>query len=178
MKLNKNVLVSIVFIGMVSCLITAGTLACSTAKPDPISNTKSAWLVIDGVAANPKCSNTIVPGTQVYNIYPENFYKQMHTFKIQNKGNQKGKLYVQFVPTTQTLGKGSGVKIKLDNVVLYDNGVNKASKPICLYTVPAATKKGYGCAKATLRYEFPDNGRNQNNWEGKTLRFNIVFTLK
>ena len=177
MSINKNVLMSIIFIGIIGCLFTAGTWACSTQSNTPV-DTKSVWLVVDGVAASTKCSNTIVPGTQIYNIYPTSIYRDMHVFKIQNKGDHKGKLYVQFIPTTQTLGKTSGIVVKLDNVILYSNGINKASSPVYIGTVPAATKKNYGSIKSDLKYMFPDNGKNQDSWEYKTLKFNLVFTLK
>jgi hypothetical protein len=73
------------------------------------------------------------------------------------------------------------VKIKtitLSNVELYNNGVNKASKPAYLKDVPAASRKLPGTVKQDLVYNFADTGKNQNKFENKELRFNLIFTMK
>jgi hypothetical protein len=103
---------------------------------------------------------------------------KIKTFTILNQGFVKGSSYVQFVPFIQTLGKKSHIIIRLGNVELYNNGINKASSPIYLGDLPPITSKGDNIYKLNLMYNFADTGINQNQFENKELKFNLIFTMR
>lgn len=188
--INKKIIHSLLIIGVLTINAGIGTWAyfqdVITSKSSELS-IGSINLWVDGTEAS--SSDTVtVEGNQITNIIPEKElknglvpYRLIKTIQIQNFGTVKGKLYVQLRPTVETLGSGSGIIIKLYDGglpgAIYDNGINYApvtSDPVFICEVPP----GGELIPLNLMYAFRDTKVNQNQYENKELKFDLIFTLK
>ena len=188
--INKKIIHSLLIIGALTINAGIGTWAyfqdVITSKSSELS-IGSINLWVDGTEAS--SSDTVtVEGNQITNIIPEKELKNglvpyhlIKTIQIQNFGTVKGKLYVQLRPTVETLGSGSGIIIKLYDGglpgTIYDNGINYApvtSDPVFVCEVPP----GGELIPLNLMYTFRDTNVNQNQYENKELKFDLIFTLK
>lgn len=192
MQINKKVLFSILTIGMLACVASAGTWAYFQ---DTITSTGNGISIggielwVNNVRGAPDNSVTIV-GNVLENIIPDprvsggdgGIYtpnRQINTFTVANKGSIEGKLYLKIVPTSETLGRGSNERVKVQVDVydspttIYDNGDNKMSNPTYITTIGPGQS-----VPIDLVSNLPDTGQNQNDLEGKELKFNLVFILK
>lgn len=190
MKTNKKIVFSILTIGILAVSASALTWAYVQDTITSTGNgvtTGSIKLCVDYIESDPN-NVVMVPGTVINNvmldkpIYSGTYVpeRQIEPIYIQNLGTQKGKLYVQFQPTDEGLGRGSGVQINLyddsKKISLYDNGNNLApvtSDPVYICDVPP----GGALTTLNLMYRLADTGENQNNIAGKELTFKLIFIL-
>jgi len=188
--MNKKIIYSILTIGVLAISIGIGTWAyfqdVIISKPNELS-TGSVNLWVDYTEATPD-GKAIVGGNQITNVIPDKELKNgfvpyhlIKTIQIQNFGTVKGKLYVQLRPNIETLGSGSGIIIKLYDGglpgIIYNNGVNYApvtSDPVFVCEIPP----GGELIPLNLMYSFSDTNVNQNQYENKELKFDLIFTLK
>lgn len=188
--MNKKIIYSILTIGVLAISIGIGTWAyfqdVIISKPNELS-IGSVNLWVDYTEATPD-GKAIVSGNQITNVIPDKELKNgfvpyhlIKTIQIQNFGTVKGKLYVQLRPNIETLGSGSGIIIKLYDGglpgIIYNNGVNYApvtSDPVFVCEIPP----GGELIPLNLMYSFSDTNVNQNQYENKELKFDLIFTLK
>lgn len=188
--INKKIICSLLIIGLLAMSASIGVWAyfqdVITSRSNELS-TGSINLLVDYTEATPDGKAT-VSGNQITNAIPDKELKNgftpyhlIKTIQIQNFGTVKGKLYVQFRPTVETLGSGSGIIIKLYDGglpgIIYSNGINYApvtSDPIFVCEVPP----GGEFVPLNLMYTFRDTNVNQNQYENKELKFDLIFTLK
>jgi predicted ribosomally synthesized peptide with SipW-like signal peptide len=189
-KLNKKIIYNILTIGMLVCVAITGTWGYFQDTVTSKSNRLeigSIDLWVDYTEATPN-GQAIVSGNQITNIIPDKAVKNgvvpqhlIKTIQIQNFGTVKGKLYVQMKPTIDTLGSGSGVVVRLYDGglpgIIYSNGINYA--PVTLNPVPVTDISPEGVmVPLSLMYSFSDTNVNQNQYENKELKFDLIFTLK
>jgi hypothetical protein len=188
--MNKKIVYSLLTIGVLAISTGIGTWAyfqdVIISKPNELS-TGSVNLWVDYTEATPD-GKAIVGGNQITNVIPDKELKNgfvpyhlIKTIQIQNFGTVKGKLYVQLRPNIETLGSGSGIIIKLYDGglpgIIYNNGVNYApvtSDPVFVCEIPP----GGELIPLNLMYSFSDTNVNQNQYENKELKFDLIFTLK
>lgn len=187
MEVNKKIILSVFTIGFLAISACASTWAYFQDTVTSLGNgfqTGSMELWVDFMPATPD-GHAIVSGNLITNAIPEeqigHGYIPQHpikTIQIQNFGTVKGKLYVQCRPTVETLGNGSGIVIKLYDGglpgILYNNGVNLAPNPVPVVDIPP----GGEAVPLSLIYSFSDTKMNQNTYENKELKFDLIFTLK
>jgi hypothetical protein len=187
MEVNKKIIFSILLIGFLVITASASTWAdfqdVISSKENSIQ-IGSIALWVDYTPATPDGQAT-VSGNKVANIIPDkaliNGFIPQHMIKtilVQNFGTVKGKLYAQCRSTVDTLGNDSGVVIRLYDGglpgVIYNNGVNYAHDPIPVTDIlPGGT-----LVPLSLTYSFGDSKVNQNQYENKELKFDLIFTLK
>jgi hypothetical protein len=188
--MNKKIIYSLLTIGVLATSIGIGTWAyfqdVIISKPNELS-IGSVNLWVDYTEATPD-GKAIVSGNQITNVIPDKELKNgfvpyhlIKTIQIQNFGTVNGKLYVQLRPNIETLGSGSGIIIKLYDGglpgIIYNNGVNYApvtSDPVFVCEIPP----GGELIPLNLMYSFSDTNVNQNQYENKELKFDLIFTLK
>jgi len=187
--INKKIIHSLLIIGLLAMSASIGTWAyfqdIVTSKANELS-IGSTDLWVDYTEATPDGKAT-VSGNQITNVIPDKALKNgfvpyhlIKTIQIQNFGTVKGKLYVQLRPTVDTLGSGSGIIIKLYDGglpgIIYNNGINYApvtSAPVPVCEIPP----GGEIVPLSLMYSFGDANVNQNQYENKELKFDLIFTL-
>ncbi len=191
MRFNKKLVGSILTIGILACVASAGTWAYFQ---DTITSTGNSLgiggieLWVNNVKASPDGTLTIA-GNILENIIPDPLMsggdggtyvpnRQINTFTVENRGSISGKLYLQVIPKSETLGKDSyeRVKVQVDvygsPTTIYDNGDNKMPSPTYITTIEPGKS-----VPVNLVSNLPDNGQNQNDLEGKELKFDLVFIL-
>lgn len=191
MKFNKKVLFSLLSVGVLACVASAGTFAYFQ---DTITSSGNGIRVgdlqlwVNGVRGSADGTVTI-SGNVLENIIPDSrvlgsdggYYvpnREIKKFTVENRGSIEGKLYLQVIPISETLGRGSNERIVIRAGVygapttIYDNGYNIVSTPTYITTLTPGQS-----IPVNLFSNFPDTGQNQYNLEGKELRFNLVFIL-
>jgi predicted ribosomally synthesized peptide with SipW-like signal peptide len=191
MRFNQKVILSLLTIGILACVASAGTWAYFQ---DTITSSENGISIggielwVNNVRGSADGTVTIT-GIILENIIPEprasgsdgSTYipnRKINTFTVENRGSLNGRLYLQVIPRSETLGKDSHERIIImadvnDNpTTIYDNGDNKVSNPTYIATIGPQ-----GSIPVNLYSNFPDNGQNQNDLEGKELKFDLVFIL-
>lgn len=163
--LNKKMLLSVLIIGCIATVASAGTFAYFSDAASTSGNTvQSGTLKLNHDALASATLSTLLaqPGDNQKNV-------GTGSISVQNAGSLDGKV-------TATISGASGTGM-WEHMIIYINGVEAYNRgnyyPVDLGTVNAGTT-----ITPTIQYTFADKDTaDQNDAQGQTFTFNVNFAL-
>ena len=177
--INKKILLSLLTIGLLACVASAGTWAYfkdTVTSADNIIKTAtltSEYSLDEGTNWIPFSGESEVFGPFcVYNIVPDSTEYTVQSIGIHNMGNTSASVDAVVTPGT-TYDSVPDLVITVGGQTIYEDG-DFVTDPVIL-DLGDVSPAGAGPADASIKYTYTNNG-NQNDYETLNIPFNMSIS--
>ena len=183
--INKKIILSLLTLGMLACVASAGTWAyfqdTITSTGNGVSTATLTTTINDvDVAKTAGDTGQEAGHVALTGMIPTGAigaFTDLQPLLIGNKAGSTANAIVTatVVPVTNTLPQTSKLVVKLGSTTIYQNGAF-VNSPVTLASATTPLAPG-STVDGKLTYSYPDDG-NQNADEGLGMSFNVVITSR
>lgn len=165
--INKKIILSLLTLGMLACVASAGTWAYFQDTITSTDNGVSTATVIMDVDTHRSAGSATFTGTVVGNALPGTSGGAVVTNVITNAGSIPVDVYAKVVDVDVVSKFGTDMSILINNgVMIFGATPTRISQNVAVG----------GTVNSVVTYNYADNGL-QNTQEGQTGSFNIVYYM-